>query len=94
MVIPPDGPHAGLCSEWRLKKWLAEKQPTSAATAEFTPTTYKATFQPALFKSKEDMLAISTTKSAQIVDARGASRFYGREAEPRLAYVLVISPTP
>ncbi len=66
-----------------LKKWMADGKPISTDTSSYTPSSYKASFQSLLFKSKEEMLAISNTKSAQIVDARGASRFYGREAEPR-----------
>lgn len=46
-------------------------------------TSYKASLNPAIIRSFEDVLQICKTKSAQILDARGAARFYAREPEPR-----------
>jgi thiosulfate/3-mercaptopyruvate sulfurtransferase len=66
-----------------LPKWRSEGRPVE----DMTPPTYQRHFTPrqnhALLRDFGQMLEIQKTKSAQIVDARSASRFAGREEEPR-----------
>jgi thiosulfate/3-mercaptopyruvate sulfurtransferase len=66
-----------------LPKWRAEGR----AVEDMTPLTFQRHFTPrqnhALLRDFGQMLAIQKSASAQIVDARSASRFAGREEEPR-----------
>jgi len=66
-----------------LPKWRAEGR----AVEDMTPPTYQRHFTPrqnhALLRDFGQMVTIQKSRSAQIVDARSASRFAGKEAEPR-----------
>lgn len=66
-----------------LPKWRAEGRPVE----DMTPPTYQRHFTPrqnhALLRDFGRMVTIQKSGSAQIVDARSASRFAGREEEPR-----------
>lgn len=66
-----------------LHKWRAEGRPVE----DMTPPTYQRHFTPrqnhALLRDFGQMVTIQKSRSAQIVDARSASRFAGKEAEPR-----------
>jgi thiosulfate/3-mercaptopyruvate sulfurtransferase len=67
-----------------LKAWKAVDYPVvdrvspEQPRAAFTPR-----FNPALVRSFEEMMRIARDGSAQILDARGAPRFFAREPEPR-----------
>jgi thiosulfate/3-mercaptopyruvate sulfurtransferase len=67
-----------------LKKWraegrpLTEEPPRARTSRHFTPRLIAE-----LVRDKDDMLALLTTKSSQIVDARAAARFEGTAPEPR-----------
>jgi thiosulfate/3-mercaptopyruvate sulfurtransferase len=63
---------------WKRAGFTTESGPVSPAPARFSPHP-----QPALLRSFEEMLEIVRTGSAQVIDARGAPRFFAREAEPR-----------
>jgi thiosulfate/3-mercaptopyruvate sulfurtransferase len=66
-----------------LPKWRREGRPVE----DMLPQPYPRHFTPrqnhALLRSFEQMRDIQRTGSAQIVDARSAPRFLGREREPR-----------
>jgi thiosulfate/3-mercaptopyruvate sulfurtransferase len=66
-----------------LPKWRAEGRPVE----DMTPPTYQRHFTPrqnhALLRDFAQMSTIQKNGSAQLVDARSASRFAGKEAEPR-----------
>ena len=66
-----------------LPKWRQEGRPVEDMTAP----SYHRHFTPrqnhALSRDFAQMLKIQRSRSAQIVDARGAPRFAGREEEPR-----------
>jgi len=66
-----------------LPKWRAEGWPVE----DMAPPTYQRHFTPrqnhALLRDFRQMLLAQKNHSAQIVDARSASRFDGKEEEPR-----------
>jgi thiosulfate/3-mercaptopyruvate sulfurtransferase len=66
-----------------LPKWRREGRPVE----DLVPTPYRRHFvpfpNPALVRDFDQMLANVSTGAAQVVDARGAPRFFGREEEPR-----------
>jgi thiosulfate/3-mercaptopyruvate sulfurtransferase len=67
-----------------LKAWKAVDYPVvDRATPQQPAATFTARPVPALIRSFEDMMRIAHNGSAQILDARGAPRFYAREPEPR-----------
>jgi thiosulfate/3-mercaptopyruvate sulfurtransferase len=63
---------------WKRAGFATDSAPVSPAPARFTPHPH-----PALLRGFAEMLEIVRTGSAQIIDARGAPRFFAREAEPR-----------
>ena len=67
-----------------LPKWEAEGRPLAHAPVTPAPATATATLQPALVNDVQDVLEIIASGSRQIVDARGAPRFTGAAAEPRV----------
>ncbi|HTQ14007.1 MAG TPA: 3-mercaptopyruvate sulfurtransferase [Rhizomicrobium sp.] len=66
-----------------LPKWRAEGRPVE----DMVPHPYPRHFTPrpnnALVRGFEQMTANLSAKAEQVVDARGAARFLGREPEPR-----------
>jgi thiosulfate/3-mercaptopyruvate sulfurtransferase len=66
-----------------LPKWIAEDRPVETGWREPTHGEFKADPQPDLIRTLDQMRQVMDTGSAQIVDARSASRFRGEEAEPR-----------
>ncbi|HTT97091.1 MAG TPA: 3-mercaptopyruvate sulfurtransferase [Rhizomicrobium sp.] len=66
-----------------LPKWRAEGR----AVEDMAPPTYQRHFTPrqnhALLRDFGQMVSIQKNHSAQIIDARSASRFAGKEEEPR-----------
>ena len=51
---------------------------------------FKASYHPQYVKSFEDIINNQNTKEFQIMDARSAGRFYGKEPEPREGILLMI----
>jgi thiosulfate/3-mercaptopyruvate sulfurtransferase len=66
-----------------LAKWQAEGRPLEAGETDVSPGHFSARLKLEMLASKGDVLAASAEKSSQILDARGAERFYAREPEPR-----------
>lgn len=66
-----------------LQKWLAEDRPTEAGAPAITPGDIRVQADRATRRTKADMLANAASRAVQVVDARGAGRFTGAEAEPR-----------
>jgi thiosulfate/3-mercaptopyruvate sulfurtransferase len=63
--------------------WKAEGRPTEAGEAKPAPKTFKAAMQTGAVAMHDDVQMALNDHSAQVVDARSAGRFAGREAEPR-----------
>jgi thiosulfate/3-mercaptopyruvate sulfurtransferase len=66
-----------------LPAWKREGHTTVMHTAAHAPAVFTPQPDPSILRSFEEMLEIVRTRSAQVVDARGAARFHAREAEPR-----------
>ena len=63
--------------------WQAAGYPTSAETPRPAPKVFKASFNAAAVRSKQEVLKIVGSGSAQLVDSRPAERFSGAAPEPR-----------
>lgn len=66
-----------------LSAWKAVDYPIVERATEVTPRTFTPRPNPALVRSFDEMLDIVRDHSAQVIDARGAPRFYAKEPEPR-----------
>lgn len=66
-----------------LPKWLAEGRPVESGTPAIAPGNAVARLDRTQVRSKADILANLDSGTAQLLDARGAGRFTGAEAEPR-----------
>jgi thiosulfate/3-mercaptopyruvate sulfurtransferase len=67
-----------------LKKWKAESRATTDEPPRIrTERHFTSRFNAALVRDIDDVKAIVTTGSEQIVDARAAARFRGEVVEPR-----------
>ncbi|HZH26958.1 MAG TPA: 3-mercaptopyruvate sulfurtransferase [Azospirillaceae bacterium] len=64
-----------------LPKWIAEGRPLATGDAAPPAKQFKATFQPHLVRSSDQVLANIGAGAEQVVDARAAGRFEGSEAE-------------
>jgi thiosulfate/3-mercaptopyruvate sulfurtransferase len=66
-----------------LAKWKAEGRPVERGAPGVRPGHFTPALDPTGIASKADLLALVGAGSHAIVDARGAARFAGEEAEPR-----------
>ena len=66
-----------------LPKWKREGRPVSNKPVAPAKSTFTAQFRPDLVRSKADVKANLARKSAQVLDARSAGRFAGKDPEPR-----------
>ncbi len=66
-----------------LPKWTREGRAIETGPAHRQEKTFTADFQPVLKRDFDDVMGIVKNKSAQMVDARSASRFTAEEKEPR-----------
>ena len=66
-----------------LPAWTAEKRPTEAGEVNPTPKTFKAEMATNAVAINDDILMAINARTAQVVDARPAGRFAGRDPEPR-----------
>lgn len=67
-----------------LKKWKAEGRPLTADPApKRDAKPFVARLDQSLVRSLDQMRAIVSGRTAQVIDARGAGRFAGRDPEPR-----------
>jgi thiosulfate/3-mercaptopyruvate sulfurtransferase len=63
--------------------WMAAGYLTSAEKPNRAPKIFKASFNANAVRSKEEVMKILESKSAQLVDSRPADRFSGAAPEPR-----------
>ena len=63
--------------------WKAEGRPVEAGEVKREPRTFNATMDTAAVAMHDDVQMALNDGSAQVVDARSAGRFAGREPEPR-----------
>ena len=66
-----------------LPAWKAESQPIEAGTVKRPKKTFKAEMDTGAVAMLSDVQMALNDQSAQVVDARSAGRFAGRDPEPR-----------
>ncbi len=66
-----------------LGLWRAEGRPLESGPVTRPPARFTPRYRPELVRSREAVRAVLADRSAQVVDARSAGRFEGREPEPR-----------
>jgi thiosulfate/3-mercaptopyruvate sulfurtransferase len=66
-----------------LPKWKAEGGAVEAGTVTPSAKPFTATPRPEITRDFDAVMGVVKSKSAQMIDARSASRFTGAEAEPR-----------
>ncbi|NWK96733.1 3-mercaptopyruvate sulfurtransferase [Sphingobium lactosutens] len=66
-----------------LPKWVAEGRPVESGLPAIAPGDAVARLDRTQVRTKADILANLDSGAAQLLDARGAGRFTGAEAEPR-----------
>lgn len=66
-----------------LPKWEAEGHPVTANAESPRPAIFRPRFRPELVRDIDQMMANQKSRAAQVIDARPAGRFAGREPEPR-----------
>lgn len=66
-----------------LPAWKSVDYPIVDRATDITPRVFTPRPNAALVRSFEQMLEIVRTRSAQVIDARGAPRFHAKEPEPR-----------
>ncbi len=66
-----------------LPKWKAEGRPLEAGPVTREPTSFQASFRPALLRTRAQILANLRRGAETIVDARASGRFEGTAPEPR-----------
>jgi thiosulfate/3-mercaptopyruvate sulfurtransferase len=71
-----------------MTKWLAEGRAVDDRPPQPSEARFAADFDPALVRSKHDILANLNTGREQMVDNRAPGRFAGAEPEPRPARKL------
>jgi thiosulfate/3-mercaptopyruvate sulfurtransferase len=78
------GAHQIAILDGGLAKWKAEGREVKMGKETLRHRHFTVWKDASHIRTKAQMLALLETKAEQIVDARGAGRFEGREAEPRL----------
>jgi thiosulfate/3-mercaptopyruvate sulfurtransferase len=63
--------------------WQREGRPVESGTATRRPALFSARFHPELVRSIDQVRAALSSGREQVLDARSAGRFHGREPEPR-----------
>ena len=66
-----------------LPKWMAEGRPLNKHLPEPRLTSFTGTIDKHFIRTVEEVLGITDSQNEQLLDARGAGRFLGREPEPR-----------
>ena len=66
-----------------LPAWKAVQYPITDRPTSVSPRTFTARLNEQMVRSFEQMLDIVRDHTAQVIDARGAPRFFAREPEPR-----------
>jgi thiosulfate/3-mercaptopyruvate sulfurtransferase len=78
------GAHQIAILDGGLAKWKAEGREVKAGKETLRHRHFTVWKDASHIRTKDQMTALLDSKAEQIVDARGAGRFEGREAEPRL----------
>ena len=78
------GAHGVAILDGGLAKWKAEGRPTEGGKVTLRQRHFTVWRDDKPVRTIDQMKANLESKAEQIVDARGAARFEGREAEPRL----------
>lgn len=78
------GAHGVAILDGGLAKWKAEGRPTESGKVTLRHRHFTVWRDDKPVRTIEQMKANLESKAEQVVDARGQSRFEGREAEPRL----------
>ena len=78
------GAHSVAILDGGFAKWQAEGRDTESGKPTLRHRHFTVWKDEAHVRSKDQMTALINSKGEQIVDARSAARFEGREAEPRL----------
>lgn len=78
------GAHQIAILDGGLAKWKAEGRELKAGKETLRHRHFTVWKDNSHIRTKDQMVALIDSKAEQIVDARGAGRFEGREAEPRL----------
>jgi len=67
-----------------LPKWVQEGKPTEKTSTLSVPEAdFEGTFDPAFFRSVQDVMAAIDATDTKVLDARSKGRFDGTEPEPR-----------
>ena len=66
-----------------FQKWKAQKRAVETGPAKPAKGFYKATYNPALYFTKDDILANIEAEGRLVIDARAPGRFAGKSPEPR-----------
>lgn len=66
-----------------LIKWRADGYDTNTDIADIAPVTFRASFDPAMARSLDQVQANIDGGAEQVLDARSAGRFAGTDPEPR-----------
>ena len=77
------GAHYAALLDGGLQKWKAEGRPLESGRPQVRHGHFTPSLDPAATVDKAYMLSILGTGGCEIVDARGAGRFTGEDAEPR-----------
>lgn len=64
-------------------QWKAQGRELESGVPTPKPASFSAQLDPSVIKNANDVLLVTQTHSAQIVDARAAARFRGEVTEPR-----------
>jgi thiosulfate/3-mercaptopyruvate sulfurtransferase len=78
------GAHQIAILDGGLAKWKADGREAKAGKETLRHRHFTVWKDASHIRTKDQMTALLDSKAEQIVDARGAGRFEGREAEPRL----------
>jgi thiosulfate/3-mercaptopyruvate sulfurtransferase len=63
--------------------WQREGRPMESGVVSHPPARFTARYRPELVRSIDQVQAALSTGAEQVLDARSAGRFQGREPEPR-----------
>ncbi len=66
-----------------MGKWRADGHAVTDAPPAVAPAAFAAEFRPGMVRSLDEVLGLTRSADEQILDARAAGRFSGREPEPR-----------
>jgi thiosulfate/3-mercaptopyruvate sulfurtransferase len=77
------GVHQVAVLDGGFQKWRAEQRPVESGKPVVRHRHFTVWHDPALVRGLKDMIVNLTAKQEQVIDARSASRFQGRDPEPR-----------